>query len=342
MKVCPKCKQEYDALWRICENCNTLLADMDINSQSGKGKDILSEAKLEIFSIRKAIAKLNERLDILEYNLTFQETEYESIVQEEKEKIVVLEKEEPIFKEEIKEERKRDLIMFRKRWAEGFEQIVGGRLFDKLGILATVVGVALLIGYSFKYLGPIGKIAIGYVFSLGLLIFGSYIEKKENVSIYAKTLIAGGWAIMYFTTYAMHHIPVVQLIQSPILGILLLLGVSIATVLHIYKYKSEVATGFSYLLIFITLMLSPHLALYTMVAAAFVAISLIFFMYKEKWTKFGLYGMAMSYLTYTRLVISDQIVFSDIKQFFNVLMFLGLYWVIFVIATFIIREENNG
>jgi len=206
-------------------------------------------------------------------------------------KAPVIREEKPFVRQAVKApEPKRSLT-------ENFEQALGEKWFNKLGIFAVVIGVALLIGYSFKYLGPIGKISIGFAFGVGMLLFGHYIEKKKDFSIYGKGLIGGGWAITYFTTFAMHHIPMVRLIANPFLGMALLIIVSLVSVMDVYRYKSQIATGFSYLLIFITLMISPA-TVFTMAAAIPVALSLIFFMKKMKWMEFGLYGMFMTYVTY--------------------------------------------
>ncbi len=219
---------------------------------------------------------------------------------------------------------------------ENFEQALGEKWFNKLGIFAVVIGVALLIGYSFQYLGAIGKISIGFAFGVGMLLFGHYIEKKKDFSVYGKGLIGGGWAISYFTTFAMHHIPMVRLVASPFLGMVLLILVALATVLDIYRYKSQTATGFSYLLIFITLMIGPATT-FTMLATIPVALSLIFFMKKMKWMEFGLYGMFMTYVTYMgwfRIAnLSGRTILTH-EQFVSAVMFLVLYWAIFVFAGF--------
>ncbi len=220
--------------------------------------------------------------------------------------------------------------------SENFEQALGEKWFNKLGIFAVVIGVALLIGYSFQYLGAIGKISIGFAFGVGMLLFGHFIEKKKDFSVYGKGLIGGGWAIAYFTTFAMHHIPMVRLIASPFLAMALLILVSLATVVDIYRYKSQTATGFSYLLIFITLMISPATT-FTMLATIPVALSLIFFMKKMKWMEFGLYGMFMTYVTYMGWFgitgLSGRMALTN-EQFVSSTMFLVLYWAIFVFAAF--------
>ena len=231
----------------------------------------------------------------------------------------------------------------KKSISENFEQILGEKWFNKLGILAVVIGVALLVGYSFKYLGPTGKIGIGFTFGIGMLLFGHFIEKREGFSVYGKGLVGGGWAISYFTTFAMHHIPAVRLIESPFLGMVLLLGVSAFTILDIYRYKSQVATAFSYLLMFITLMITP-VSLYTMAAAVPVAVSFIFFMYKRKWLEFGIYGMIMTYVTYMAWFGIAQKTHPTAmaeQEFFAAATFLILYWAIFVIATLLVKKDET-
>ena len=238
MKRCPKCKKQYDDSWTACLNCRVTLENA---ASQGIGRKQLEEARNEITDIRNIMAKLGKRVDYIEHSLSLKGEKAEPELPKDTKAEVV--KEEKPTQTEKKERR--------KKWTENFEQALGGQWFNKLGILAVVVGIALLIGYSFKYLGPGIKISIGYAFGIGLLIFGTYLEKKKDISIYGKTLIGGGWAINYFTTFAMHHIPAVRLIESPVLGMSLLLAVSAVTVAHIYRYRSQIATAFSYLLIFI-------------------------------------------------------------------------------------------
>ncbi|MBU1924826.1 MAG: DUF2339 domain-containing protein [Candidatus Omnitrophica bacterium] len=318
MKECPKCGKQYGDLWGVCLLCRIpleLLGSEDRLAQlENQAKRILKEIE-EIRSGKQIVAKEEKPQDV--------------------------KKEEVKKTEKPKFQTTTELPKQKKSWIENFEQILGGKLFNKLGILAVVIGIALLIGYSFKYLGAVGKISIGYVSGLGILIFGAKIEKKNNFSVYGKTLIGGAWAILYFTTYAMHHIADVQLIKSPLIGIVFLLGVSFAAAAHIYKYRSELATVFSYLLMFITLMVSP-LSLYTMLATTLVALSLIFFLVKEQWAKFGLYGMAMTYFTYLCWFTPTPGVILGKTQFFTAIGFLGLYWAIFVLATFLIRDNDNN
>jgi len=320
--------------------------DSELNSEYKEGyRKIYSEIK----DARQEIKKLSEKINLIEYDLSRQadrlvnkktEPPKEKVVQKPE---IRVEKQtpKPIFKDSVAQKVIKEP---RKSVDENFEQALGGKWFNKLGIFAVVIGVALLIGYSFKYLGPVGKIGIGYAFGLGMLLFGHYIEKKEGFSVYGKGLIGGGWAIVYFTTFAMHHISAVRLISNPVIDMVLLLGVSAYTIWDIQRYKSQVATGFSYLLVFITLMITP-VSIYTMAAAVPVAISLAFFMSRMNWAGFGIYGMSMTYLTFmvwlgkayspaTHTITREYLFFG--------LSFLALYWSIFVAAVLVTKDEKDS
>lgn len=371
MRVCPKCKKEYDDTWKVCLSCNETLGVSTLKNDTTTNdyKDI----KTEINAVRNEITNLNERINRVEYVFEGREASarakrLENIYKPSTEQTIKEESKEPFLKRlmdtrqplfatkkprETKDEKKLEPVIpikheptFQsedtKNQLDTFEQTVGGKWFNKLGIFAVVIGVALLIGYSFQYMGPVGKIAIGFAFGVGMILFGHYIEKKEGFSVYGKGLIAGGWAIAYFTTFAMHHIPQVRLIASPYIGMFLLLCVSAATVADIYRYRSQVATGFSYLLIFITLMITPVSA-YTMVAAIPVALSLVFFMRKMNWLEFGLYGMIMTYLTYMgwfKIAERTHATMTS-EQFVIAAGFLAIYWAIFVLATLLIKQDEN-
>jgi len=336
MRICPQCKKKYDDTWKICFNCSVDLVDPASSNQNTRD---FQNARSEISSVRAEITKLTERLNRLEYGLSDNVGVAQKEPEPSRQKQVEKEPRRPIFQEE----KPKAPPQPRKSITENFEQMLGEKWFNKLGILAVVIGVALLVGYSFRYLGPAGKIGIGFMFGIGMLVFGHFIEKKKDFSIYGKGLIAGGWAISYFTIFAMYHIPAVRLIQSPLLGMALLLGVSAVTIVDIYRYKSQVATAFSYLLMFITLMITP-VSLYTMAAAVPVALSLIFFMYKREWLEFGLYGMVMTYVTYMAWFGIAQKVNKTAmttEQFFAAAAFLILYWAIFVISTLLIEKNEK-
>ena len=60
------------------------------------------------------------------------------------------------------------------------EERLGANWLNKIGTATFVIGVALLLNYSMHYLGPAGKIALGYALSaalLGVRVFGERTER---------------------------------------------------------------------------------------------------------------------------------------------------------------------
>jgi uncharacterized membrane protein len=136
-----------------------------------------------------------------------------------------------------------------------WEAVVGGNWLNKLGVLVLVIGIALLLGYEFTRVGPLGRVSIGMAVGLTMLIGGVFVERKRAYAIFARGLIGGGWAALYFTTYAMHALPAARVIDNPYLGTALVLAVACGMILHSLRYKSQTVSGLAYFIAFATLAL---------------------------------------------------------------------------------------
>ena len=169
----------------------------------------------------------------------------------------------------------------KRNWAD-MEETLGANWLNKIGTAAFVIGVALLLNYSMHYLGPAGKIVLGYVLSATLLGIGIFGETKERYRIAARAVLGGGWALAYFTTYALHNVQSVRLVESAGLGFALLFAVAVAMVAHSLRYDSELATGFAYLLAFVTVAISD-IPLGGLVASALLAASLVVILRARRW-----------------------------------------------------------
>jgi hypothetical protein len=365
MKLCQKCCKEFDNSWTVCINCGSALVDPDLAA----GRDDLREIKREINAVRDEMQKLIGRINIVENSVARREDEAVRIKDVAREECVeknTIESKGESFFERLKDPAKPRFTRQQKapitpiivtsknevhsdendpkKDIESFEQTIGAKWFNKIGVFAVVIGMALLLGYSFQYLGVVGKLALGCLTGLAMLIFGRRIEKKDGFSVYGKGLIAGGWAIIYFTSYAMYHIPAVRVISNPYVGMLLLLCVASATIADIYRYRSQTGIAFAYLLIFISLMVTP-VSFYTMAAAIPVALSLVFFMRKMDWIGFGIYGMIMTYLAFMGWFLVPGTAHNTLTNTSDLLIasaFLVTYWAIFVAATLLVKDDGNN
>ena len=64
----------------------------------------------------------------------------------------------------------------------------------------------MFLSYSFTQTGPGGRVAIGLGVSFAMLAGGFVMEKRARYKIFARGLLGGGWAALYFTTYAMQAV----------------------------------------------------------------------------------------------------------------------------------------
>ena len=86
------------------------------------------------------------------------------------------------------------------------EEALGSNWLNKIGIVLVVLGVASFLAYQLRQVGPLGKVLVGVLVSLTLLVGGIFLERKKGYRILGRAGIGGGWALTFFTAYAMYHV----------------------------------------------------------------------------------------------------------------------------------------
>lgn len=117
------------------------------------------------------------------------------------------------------------------------EKFIGENLTNKIGIIITIIGVAIGAKYSIEnnLVSPLTRIIMGYLFGLGLLGVGIKLKRKyEN---YSAVLVSGAMAIMYFITYSAYAF--YELIPQ-IVAFSLMLVFTVFTVLVALKYNRQI------------------------------------------------------------------------------------------------------
>ncbi|MGZ5303383.1 MAG: DUF2339 domain-containing protein [Bacteroidia bacterium] len=82
------------------------------------------------------------------------------------------------------------------------EKFIGENLINKIGIIITVIGVAIGAKYSIDHdlVSPLTRIVFGYLTGLGLL--GVAIKLKPKYENFSAVLLSGAMANLYFITFA--------------------------------------------------------------------------------------------------------------------------------------------
>jgi uncharacterized membrane protein len=183
------------------------------------------------------------------------------------------------------------------RQSGGIEEFLGKNLLNKIGIVLTVIGIAFLISTALQTLGPTGKVLLGYTVSLAMLGAGIWFERNDRYRILARAGIAGGWALLFFTTYAMYHVPAAHVLSSQALDLVLMLIVALAMVWHTLRYNSQVVTGLAFLLAYSTIFIS-RVNVYSLTAGVVLAIGIVLITLKRNWFELEIFGILASYLNH--------------------------------------------
>ena len=93
-----------------------------------------------------------------------------------------------------------------------WEQILGGSWLARIGVLALIIGAGFFLKFAFDndWIGPTGRVILGIVGGLAMLVLGYYWRRRYP--ILTRVLSGGGIAILYlsifasFATYDLIHI----------------------------------------------------------------------------------------------------------------------------------------
>lgn len=188
--------------------------------------------------------------------------------------------------------------MFKRfRSSLDIEEVLGTDWLNKLGIVLLVLGIAFFLAYQLRTMGAEGKVSIGFLTAAVMLAAGAWAERKDRYRILARAGIGGGWALLFFTTYAMYHVPAAHVLDSQALDLVLMLAVAAAMVAHTLRYQSQIVTGLAFLLAFLTVTIS-HSNVYSLSAGVVLATALVAIVGRMQWFELEVFGILASYLNH--------------------------------------------
>jgi uncharacterized membrane protein len=224
------------------------------------------------------------------------------------------------------------------------EETLGANWLNKLGIVSLVVGIVLWVGYKLPGMSPPGKVLVGYLASFTLLGGGIVLERKERYRLFARAGIGGGWALVFFTTFAMHHVAQARVLPSQSVDLVLLLGVAAAMVVHTLRYDSQVVTGLAFLLAFTTVTIS-HSTVYSLLAGAVLALGIVAIVRRKRWFVLEVFGLLASYLNHyvwLRTVLEPPGARAQaFPEFVPSCLLLVLYWAVFR-GSYVLRRIDRA
>jgi len=227
--------------------------------------------------------------------------------------------------------------------AFNLEERLGANWLNKLGIALLVLGVAFFLAWKLQTWGPAGKVLCGYAVSMVLLGGGVWLERKATYRIFARGGIGGGWALAFFTTFAMHHITAARVLPSLVVDLVLMLLVVGGMVAHSLRYRSQTVTGLAFLLGFATL-LTSHLqategtVVFSLTGSAVLAVGLVVVTAIRHWAALEVVGLVAVYGSHfvwlTQVLPQNRASFAE---FWPSVALIVMYWVIFRVA-YVLRK----
>jgi uncharacterized membrane protein len=222
------------------------------------------------------------------------------------------------------------------------EKFIGENLINKIGIIITVIGVAIGAKYSIEndLISPLTRIILGYLAGIGLLGFG--IKLKKNYENYSAVLVSGAIAIMYFITYSAYSF--YDLIPQT-MAFLLMVVFTIFTVVAAINYNKQVIAHIglvgAYAVPYLLSENSGQVAiLFSYMAIINVGILVISF--KKYWKPLYYSSFGLTWLIFFLWYVSD---YQTEAYYGLALTFLSIFFVIFYLvflAYKLIKKEKFG
>jgi len=241
--------------------------------------------------------------------------------------------------------------------AQSIEMKLGTYWFVRIGVMLLLTGLGVLAYYNknfFFELTPQAKVSVFYLLSAAMGGVGFWLQRnKENLKNYGQVLLAGGFAGVYFTTYAA-HLPIwlkisndtvdtmIRVIPDPTTALLLLFAWGGFMVWVADRLKSETialfAIGASYYATYVPLIhsggtddVSHWVILFSNLV---LAVAAVVFMLRNRWLKMPVLSLSASYGGFLlwRLSVGVE------PSLTVVALFAVSLWVVYTAAVFLSRS----
>lgn len=170
-----------------------------------------------------------------------------------------------------------------------------------VGTLLMFIGVVAYVSSRWDTLPIFVRVVLLYALGGGLLGLGRWLEPKKAFVIIGRSLLGCGWAVVFFTTYALHHAETTHLIDSLAVDMVLMLIVAAAMIRHSLRYDSQLTTGFAFLLGFYAIGANHGTGSESaagLLAGPVLAGGMIYLTLRRNWFELDVFGILAAYVTH--------------------------------------------
>jgi len=227
----------------------------------------------------------------------------------------------------------------KSRTKNDWEALIGGKILNRVGALALVIGLGFFLKYAFDndLISETIRVLIGVTIGL-LLIVGGLLFHRKNFQAFSQGLAGAGISILYLSVYASFNY--YQLVPQPVaFGFMAI--VTILTFIQAFHYDSLAVSILGWLGGFLTPFLlstgqANEVGLFTYILLLDIGL-LIVVLKKDSWVVLEALTIAATYLIfyiwYDSFYIEAKLSIS--------LLFLSLFWVLFFINNFVHVSKGN-
>lgn len=218
------------------------------------------------------------------------------------------------------------------------EKFIGENLINKIGIVITVIGVAIGTKYAIDHelISPLTRIILGYLFGLGLL--GIAIRLKKDYENYSAVLLSGSMAIMYFMTFAAFSF---YQLMPQILAFALMVIITVFTVLSALNYDKQVIAHIGLVGAYaVPFLLSDDPGNVTLLYSymTIINIGILVISFKKYWKPLYYSSFILTWLMYFTWYKST---YQTTEHFEVALTFLTVFFMIFYVSFLAYKLRKN-
>lgn len=223
------------------------------------------------------------------------------------------------------------------------ERFIGENLINKIGILITVIGVAIGAKYSIdnNLINPLTRIILGYLFGFALLGIG--FKLKEKYKSYSAVLLSGAMTIMYFITFVAYSL---YGLMSQEISFGLMVLFTIFTVLAALQYNLQVIAHIGLIGAYAVPFLLSDGSGKVMILFSYMAIintGILYISFKKYWKPlyYSAFGFTwLIFLSWFLFKYDNDVHFTLALSFLTI--FFTLFYITFLSYKLIAKEKFNA
>ncbi|RKY37501.1 MAG: hypothetical protein DRP78_00945 [Candidatus Omnitrophota bacterium] len=313
MKICPKCRKQYDDTWQVCLNCKCQLSIVP------------PELITELNVLKKLAGSLLNRVKLLEEKI-------EAFVHNRQ---IPLSKEAEQMPKEKNQVKQTEILSKDKDETlqnQSLESRIGRIWFNRIGALAIIFGMGFFLKYAFdnNWINETARVSLGLLAGFLMIIAGDFAYKK-NFKIFSEGLITAGATTLYLSIYA--AVNFYQIIAD-IPGFIFMAIVTLFAATFAVRFNSKRVMNFCILGGFLTpffISVKSISPISLMCYILLLDIGVLWVGYFKKWGFCNFLSLILTYSTYFIWYFSSY----SSQYFVATEFFLSIYFVLFsIIAVF--------